>query len=151
MSVTTARAQTSASVPFVPLKPQNKIHTNMSLPLIYNHRLTHLDWITKKHRQCDMLNNIYHGVLFHSQASAESLRICSRLYNYFDIDVAIALQTFLYDFHVNKLNSMYNSNRFVMSYMLFLACFTKCSVKCTHRLWVTLKRNVSTSSKKYWI
>ncbi len=43
---------------------------------------------------------------------------------------------------------MYYSNWFVMSYMLFLACFTKCSVKCTHQIRVTFKRNVSTSSKK---
>ncbi len=43
---------------------------------------------------------------------------------------------------------MYYSNWCVMSYMLFLACFTKCSVKCTHRIRVTLTRNVSTSSKK---
>ncbi len=44
----TACEQTSASVPFVPLKPQNKIHTNTSLPLIYNHWWTHLVLITKK-------------------------------------------------------------------------------------------------------
>ncbi len=60
----------------------------------------------------------------------------------------IALKTFLYEYRVNKLNSMYYSNWCVMSYMLFLACFTKCSVKCTHRIRVTLTRNVSTSSKK---
>ncbi len=35
-------------------------------------------------------------------------------------------------------------------HMLFVACFTKCSVKCTH-LHVTFKRNVSTSSKKIYI
>ncbi len=55
---------------------------------------------------------------------------------------------FLSDFHVNKLNSMYYSNWFVMSYMLFFTCFTKCSVKCTHRKRVTFKRNVSTLCKK---
>ncbi len=48
LSVMTAHAQTSASVPFVPLKPQNKMHTNMSLPLIYNHWWTHSVLITKK-------------------------------------------------------------------------------------------------------
>ncbi len=38
-----------------------------------------------------------------------------------------------------------------MSCMLFLACFTKCSVKCTHRIRVTFKRNVITSPKRWGI
>ncbi len=48
LSVTAVRAQTSASVPFVSFKTQNKMHTNMSLPLIYNHWGKHLVLITKK-------------------------------------------------------------------------------------------------------
>ncbi len=79
--LTAARAQTSASVPFISSKPQNKMHTNMSLPLIYNHWWTHLVLITKKpkHRRCDMLYNIYHlsRPLFHSQAVLKNLH---RLY-----------------------------------------------------------------------
>ncbi len=35
------------------------------------------------------------------------------------IDATIALKNFLYKFHVNKLNSMYYSNWFVMSYAIF--------------------------------
>ncbi len=46
LSVMTVRAQTSASVAFVLLKPQNKMHTNMSV--IYNNRWMHLVLITKK-------------------------------------------------------------------------------------------------------
>ncbi len=57
---------------------------------------------------------------------------------------------FLYEFHVSKLNSMYYSNWFVMSYILFSACFTKCSAKCTHQIRVTLKINLSTLSQKIW-
>ncbi len=100
-----------------------KMHTNMSLPLIYNHWRTHLDLITKKHRQCDMLNNIYHLSISTHKLSAElrtslSWRICTRLYYFWCIDVT-ALKTFLYEFHVNKLNSMYYSNWFVMSHAIF--------------------------------
>ncbi len=70
--------------------------------------------------------------------------VLKRLYDY--LDVTVALKTFLYEFHVNKLNSMY-SNWFVMSYAYAMFAFTKCSVKCTHRIRITFKRNVSTSSQ----
>ncbi len=43
---------------------------------------------------------------------------------------------------------MYYSNWFVVSYILFSACFTKCSAKCAHQIRVTLKRNLSTLLKK---
>ncbi len=136
LSVMTARAQMSASVPFDPLKPQNKMHTNMSLPLIYNHWWTHLVLITKKQTE-DVTCFTISTTEYYSthKLSAElrtslSWRICSSyIIILMCIDVTIGLKTFLYEFHVNKLNSMYYSNWFVMSCMLFLACFTKCFVK----------------------
>ncbi len=97
LSVMTAHAQTSASVPFVPLKPQNKMHTNMSLPLIYNHWWTHSVLITKKKQ------NMWHAwqylppiipliipSIIPLKLSAElktslSWIISSRLYHYFDV------------------------------------------------------------------
>lgn len=72
---------------------------------------------------------------------------CKDILLYSCIDVTSAFKC-IYEFHVNSLNSMYYSNWFVMSYVLFLARFTECSVKCTHHIRVTFKRNISTSSKK---
>ncbi len=100
-----------------------------------------------------MLNNIYHWVLFHSQAFSRAVHHCPEEFVLGYIIILMyrcnyCIKTFLYDFHANKLNSMYYSNWFVMSYILFLACFTKCSVKCKHWIRVTFKRNVSMSSKK---
>ncbi len=116
LSVMMAHAQTSASVPFVPLKPQNKMHTNVSLPLIYNHWWTHSVLITKKNWICDMLDNIYHllfhllfRVLFHLSFQQSWRHHCPEEFLLGYIIILMyrcnyCVKTFLYEFHVSKLN-----------------------------------------------
>ncbi len=132
------------------IETTNKMHTNISLPLIYNHWWTHLVLITK-HLDLDL---IYHlSIIPLASFQRSCVHHCPKEFVLGYIIILMyrcnyCIKNFLYEFHVNKLNSMYYSNWFVRSYMLFLACFTKCSVKCTHRIRVTFKRNVSTRLQK---